>query len=357
MIEYRPINGYSFIDNFFHEFYEKLNDFKTFLPGNIDLIEKRYKRQVNDIKKEKNKFNKEYEKIYKKSIDAGFPKEEAHEIAEQEYGGYSFFDIKQTYLDFYIETKKFSIDTTLKSYILLLYSLIESSLVDLINIIINEKLLKLKLDDINGSNYLNQSIIYFEKVLDYSLDNKTLDKIKKYQKIRNSIVHENSYIKNKTISQIINHYKSFINVKDDNIFHFIDKGIVDTFISLIKEFFKALEIELERKYNFPSLKKKYDQYLFTNFMEQLSDPIIKIEDKIINYSTKAKYKGNEFNIELTYTKQKANSTLYLEVKEKEMYDNEFLIKIEEKQHKLVESLACLTNWHKNYTMKFNIKLY
>jgi len=312
MIAIRPIEGFSFIDKFFSDFFEKLNEFKTFLPGNINLIDKRYQDQLDKLEEEQNKYDTEFEEFYEKAIKLGLPNEKANEIAEQEYGGYGFEKIKQNYLDFYLRAKEFTIDSTLKSNILLLYSLLESSLVDLVDILINRNSTSLNLDDIKGSNYLNQTIVFLEKVFNYNLNKKILDKIIKFQKIRNSIVHENSYIKSKLITQTLRQYSDFVNIKDEK-FYFKDKEIVYIFIQLLKDFFKSLEIELEQKYNFPSLNKKYDYYLFSNLIEKKGSPDIYINDKIITYKIKTRFKEIEFNLEITYTKKKADNNLYLEI--------------------------------------------
>ncbi|WP_291136540.1 hypothetical protein [Flavobacterium sp. UBA7663] len=103
--------------------------------------------------------------------------------------------------------------------------------------------LKLDIDDLSGNNYINKTKLYLEKVivLDLSSLNSLWNKITKYQKIRNKIVHSNSRF-NKSDKETIKELNKMdgIEINTYGLITMTDKKFILNFWNLFDEYINEI---------------------------------------------------------------------------------------------------------------------
>lgn len=138
-----------------------------------------------------------------------------------------------------------------KSAILSIYSIVEGQMKLIINLIERVLKFKIRLEDINGRDYLNQAWNYLIKVVE--IDHSELDSyftpLRQHRYIRNKIAHENSKIDNSKI-KLINESKG-LNAREIDNEHYIyiqNNEFIENLLDASLNFFNKALIAIDNRY-------------------------------------------------------------------------------------------------------------
>lgn len=258
----RPKDGYSDYENLFHILHLELDTAISILKINISNTKAKYEADKTEYNIHETEFETTVKEIIERLRKEGEDPENAISMAESEAQGKLGFD--PFYEDIYeLEViQKLSNDGHSKAAFIMMYSSIEYFLIRLCNILKNRLFRKLDIEDLSGKGYINSCFLYFEKVVEIAYDTKEYDMFKRFQLIRNTIIHNNSSTTGKdieTITSIIHTYKSSITIEEDR-FQFKDTEIVIAFFENVKRLLASLELNIEKTFNFECLlyKLKHD---------------------------------------------------------------------------------------------------
>ena len=211
----RSNDGYSYVEQFFYKTYHQLEQLQIYTSKTYIIIEVQLETQLNTLIKKDQELHDIIIKRGNELIDLGEDNEIAFEIAADEYGGSNFYTediINQEIIN------NLTKDNFCKTNIILLYSFIESKILELCSILKINGNLSIEVSDLKGNNYIDKGVIYLEKL--FNINNTELANyvfIKNYQRLRNKIVH-NGIIKEKDKKFIEDSYNNFIKVNDNKIF-------------------------------------------------------------------------------------------------------------------------------------------
>jgi hypothetical protein len=147
------------------------------------------------------------------------------------------------YIDDYINYNNKFRDLKLKSTFLSSFSLFEHYIKNFTENYKRHYNLSINIDDLYGTNYINKSKKYLEKVINLELStlNTEWNDITKYQKIRNKIVHHNSQFQKKEVKLIKQLNKKngiLINEKGDIIL--TEKEFIINFWKITQKYIKGI---------------------------------------------------------------------------------------------------------------------
>ncbi len=103
--------------------------------------------------------------------------------------------------------------------------------------------LKISVEDLGGSNYINKSKLYLEKVIELNLEklNSQWNEITKYQKIRNKIVHNNGKMNENDEKLVIQLCRiDGISIEKSGTINITDKIFIISFWDLFNEYIEGI---------------------------------------------------------------------------------------------------------------------
>jgi hypothetical protein len=156
-------------------------------------------------------------------------------------------ELKYSGVDYYIDDytnynsnfKKLKLESTFLSS----YSVFEHYFKSFSEIYTEYYNLKIKVDDLNGNNYINKSKQYLEKVINLDLEklNNIWREITKFQRIRNKIVHNNGRF-NPNEKETIKEFSTLkgIEINGFGLITLIDKEFIFDFWKLFDDYINGI---------------------------------------------------------------------------------------------------------------------
>jgi len=306
------------------ELYEKQYDIT------LELYRSEWKNETSNLTKqfdaENKSANKEYNRIYdelkmENANDGDY--ELWNTVAMQESGlihlDQEYEQKKQT------TTRKYKdyFDLYSKSLLIALYSLVESKLKEICNIIAIDERQRITYDHLNSRDYLNTSFNYIDLVLQIPIV--TLkpfkSKFKDIQFVRNRIVHSGSSIPRADkdgqikIMEIVRKSKGSLRLIKNSQFHALrinDPKYIINYILLIREFFEELIWLIDIRQNNKILKRSLgfwfgilDKNIFVKILQ--TTKLKKGKRKIIFKLSSRKKNIPKFNCSVNISRATKNS--------------------------------------------------
>lgn len=246
------------------------------LKKKVELYEKQYAITLKLYKSERNKELKDLNETYKKNQDKrnqvyekvfdemkGEDEQIRNSYANHVSGLEMLYlenqeekeNIKKRYLDFF--------DLYNKSLMTALYSLIESKLKEICDIIADELAQKIKYEHLDSRDYLKASFKYLELVIQVPIISLKpfISKLKNVQFIRNRVIHTESKFtgdNEKTISEIVKKSKGALELrknKSTTLLRIKKSQFIFDFFELTRELFEELVWLIDSKQDNKILKK------------------------------------------------------------------------------------------------------
>lgn len=339
MIFGRPPQGYNIIENQFYHIRLELDNAYVVLKNNIASFNLKFDTEQDNIDKKEKQFTELVEEKYKEYLLQGEDGEIAHSIAESD--AVNEMNIPPYWFEMMYENlfllQKDSIDGYHKSSIVLMYSQIEFFFIRLCDILKGEVKSPLGLKDLAGYGIIGTCLIYLEKVVGIKIDEKLRDKFLNYQRIRNNIIHDNSYlveVDGKQIKNILSLYKGAYS-EYDNRYYINDILIVEQFKKDTENFIESLESEVEKRIEFKTILTRMRAGFGNSLFERKNETVIVDGDKFIYSCIISRYHKKDENQKLTITIQKVSNS-------KKILDDEkstFAIATKEEFLKVFDSTA------------------
>lgn len=150
--------------------------------------------------------------------------------------------------DLYIKEKDALLSYYHHSAIVLVYTIFESIMSDICNEVQNFTSSNFTHNCLSGNNIIANSKKYLQLTTDlqFSLIEGDWAKIGKYQKLRNIIVHQNSFFTgDEQKNRLKNDFKSIVISNDEKRFHILEDNLVHDFIALVNQFVQKIISHLE----------------------------------------------------------------------------------------------------------------
>ena len=218
---------------------EVINWFKYDIGSSMELIES----FVEGVEKQAEESTNRYRDQKETSVVEVFPEEHFARVVETHQGlDNESWDIESLFTEYFPSLQR-------RSALLTVYGYFEHELDKLCLLYQSEKLFRLNLSDLNGKG-VERSINYLEKVagIDASKKSKEWNHIKRIQKIRNVIVHQDGKLNDhqgnprKEVIDYINHMDS-LSGNTEVILH---KGFLNHVVSTFNDYFRLLGNAIEK---------------------------------------------------------------------------------------------------------------
>ncbi len=215
----------SYLENFRNEIEYSISGFKTNLEITLNLLRDNYRKEIIVVRKKvegiKSKHKDIEEKLKEKYTDC----DNAREVAFSELSNYEMDYIwsqeRGLHEKYIVKDYEFSIDKQIKAYFLLIYGFLEHKFYELCLLIQQNENIDKTYSDSN--HYLKGSLSYMNNTLQVNHNIDKLKKINKYRLLRNSVAHENSYIRGNKWESII---KLITEPKYENSFKVLHEEII-----------------------------------------------------------------------------------------------------------------------------------
>lgn len=308
----RPSQGYNDVENQFYRIQLELDNAFVILMNNIDSFSLKFEAEKGKIARTEKQFNELVDKYYNEYLLQGEDPQIAREIAESEAS--DELKVDRYWVDLMYENllllQRDSVDGYYKSSIVMLYSHIEFFFINLCNVLKGEINSQLTLKDLAGYGIIGTCLVYLEKVVGIKIDEGLKDKFLNYQRIRNNIIHDNSFlvdVEGKQIKPVLSLFKGMYS-EYENRYYINNISIVERFKKDTENFIKSVEGEVEKRIGFKTILKRMRTGIGNSLFER-NDETVKLDgDKFIYSCIINRYHVKDETQKLIITIQKVSNS-------------------------------------------------